>query len=143
MVSFFMDCPQCGVMIPKGSPCGDCHWSENAEANPALSQDLVLAYDARRKSSSFNFSLFMILAFATAMISMLTAAMWFRFMYFGSIGAFLMIGVLTVFAGVLSVITAFSKKLFPTALNCPACEFRVDELGLDGGHCPNCSTRLK
>ena len=85
----------------------------------------------------------MVLAFATALVAMLTACMWFRFMYFGSVGAFLMIGVLTLFAGGLSVVTAFSKKLFPTALNCPACEIRVDELGLDGNHCPNCSVQLK
>jgi len=30
--SFLMDCPQCGLTIPKGGPCPDCHWSENCRA---------------------------------------------------------------------------------------------------------------
>lgn len=143
MTSFFMNCPQCGVMIPKGSPCSDCRWSEGGEVAAVPSQDLIQAFSFRQKIHAFNFAVSMILMFATGLIGLLTAYMWFRVIYFGNVSAFMLIGFLTVLTGVLSVVTACSKKLFPVDLNCPACDIRLDEVGLEGDHCPSCPAQLK
>ncbi len=141
--SFLMSCPQCGVMIPKGGPCADCHWSENAETARDSDQDMVRAYAARRRVHLINYVIFMVLAFAAGFVSLITAIMWFLVIYLGDIIAFVLIGFLTVASGILGVMAACARKLFPVDLNCPSCDIRLDEFGTDGGHCPNCSVQLK
>jgi len=74
---------------------------------------------------------------------MITAVMWFLVIYFGDIQAFLLIGFLTVVSAILGAVAACARKLFPVDLNCPSCNIRLDELGTDGDHCPNCRARLK
>jgi hypothetical protein len=141
--SFLTDCPQCGLMIPKGGPCAECHWSENAGAAQYSEEDVVQAFAARHQLHLRNYAIIMVLMFTTGLVSLITAAMWIMVIYLGDILAFLLIGVLTVASGILAVTTACAKKMFPVDLNCPACEIRLDELGTDGDHCPNCSARLK
>ena len=84
-ISFLMDCPQCGLTIPKGGPCTDCHWSENAEAAIDSDQDMVRAFAARRQVHLRNYAIFMVLAFATGLIGLFTTIMWFKIMYLGNI----------------------------------------------------------
>ena len=141
--SFLMQCPQCGLMIPKGGPCAECHWSENAGTAEDSDQDTVRLFSARRRVHVRNYAIFMVLMLTTGLVSLITAFMWFRFMYLGDIVAFVLIGLLTVASGILGVTTSCAKKLFPFDLNCPSCEIRLDELGTDVDHCPNCSARLK
>ncbi len=85
----------------------------------------------------------MALAFTTAMVGLITAIMWFKFIYLGDIIAFVRIGFLTVATGILGVVAACARKWLPVDLNCPSCNVRLDELGTDGDYCPNCSTQLK
>jgi hypothetical protein len=85
----------------------------------------------------------MVLVLATGLVALLTSGMWFRLMYLGDWSAILSIGLLTVATGILSVLLACAKKLFPVDLNCPSCEVRLDELGALGKHCPSCSALLK
>jgi len=141
--SFLMKCPQCGLTIPKGGPCEDCHWAENAEAAGDSDRDMVQAFAARRQVHLRNYAIFMVSAFASGLVGLITAYMWFKVMYLGDIVAFLLIGFLTVATGILGVTAAYAKKWFPIELNCPSCDIRLDELGTDGGYCPNCSARLK
>ena len=143
--SFLMNCPQCGVMIPKGSPCSECHWTENAGAETAgdSGPDLVQAFAKRRQAHVQNYAIFMILAFVSGLVGLTTAFMWFRLMYLGDIAAFFLIGFLTVATAVLGGTAAYSKKLFPIELNCPSCDIRLDELGTNDGYCPNCGARLQ
>ncbi len=141
--SFLMSCPQCGLTIPKGGPCADCHWSENAGAANDSNQNMVRAYAARRRAHLRNYAIFMALAFTTAMVGLITAIMWFKFIYLGDIIAFVRIGFLTVATGILGVVAACARKWLPVDLNCPSCNVRLDELGTDGDYCPNCSTQLK
>jgi len=141
--SFLMDCPECGLTIPKGGPCEECHWSENAEAARDSDQDLVRAYAARRRVHVRNFAIFMVLVLAAGFVALITALMWFLVIYFGDLQAFLLIGFLTVASAILGAGAACAKKLFPVDLNCPSCNIRLDELGTDGDHCPNCRARLK
>jgi hypothetical protein len=141
--SFLMNCPQCGLMIPKGGPCAECHWSENAGTAKDSDQDMVRAFAARRQVHLRNYAIFMVLTFATGLVSLITAFMWFKVIYFGDLVAFVLIGLLTAATGILGVTTACAKKLLPVDLNCPSCDIRLDELGTDGDHCPNCSARLK
>jgi len=142
-MSFLANCPQCNSMIPKGGPCSECHWSEHAEAAGVSEEDVVRAFAARRRVHVRNYAIFMALALTAGFVSLLTAVMWFRVIYMGSVVAFFLIGFLTVASGLLAVATACIKKLFPVDLNCPCCDTRVDEVGTDGGHCPNCSARLQ
>lgn len=141
--SFLMDCPACGLTIPKGGPCEDCHWSENAEAAGDSGQDLVRVFASRRRVHVVNYAIFMVLALVAGFVAMITAVMWFLVIYFGDIQAFLLIGFLTGVSAILGVVAACAKKLFPVDLNCPSCSIRLDELGTDGGLCPNCRVRLK
>ena len=141
--SFLMNCPQCGVMIPKGGPCSDCHWSENAEAAEDSDQNVVREFAARRQTHLRNYAIFMSLTFAAGLVGLITAVMWFMVIYRGSLVAFDLIGLFTVAAGLLGVITANAGRLFPIDLKCPSCDIRLDELGTDGDHCPNCSAQLK
>jgi hypothetical protein len=85
----------------------------------------------------------MVLMLGTGFIGLLTAVMWCRVIYAGSLIAFVAIGLLTVATGVFSGLLAWAKKVFPVDLNCPSCEIRLDELGVLGSHCPNCSALLK
>jgi hypothetical protein len=141
--SFLMNCPQCGLMIPKGGPCAECHWSENAGAAKDSDQDTVRVFAAGRRVHVRNYAIFMVLAFATGLVSLVTAGMWIKVIYFGDVVAFLLIGLLTAVSAILGATTGCAKRLFPVDLNCPSCEIRLDELGIDGDHCPNCSARLK
>ena len=143
MTSLLMDCPQCGLTIPNGGPCADCHWSENAEAARDSDQDMVQAFAARRRVHVRNYTIFMVLAFAAGLVALITAVMWFMVIYFGDLVAFVSIGFLTLAAGILGAMATCAKKWFPVDLNCPSCDIRLDELGTDGGHCPNCSARLQ
>ncbi len=141
--SFLMSCPQCSLTIPKGGPCADCHWSENAGAAKDSNQDMARAYAARRRVHLRNYVIFMFLAFTTALVGLITAFMWIRVIYLGDVLAFMLIGFLTVATGILGVVTACARKFLPVDLNCPSCSIRLDELGTDGVHCPNCSAQLK
>lgn len=141
--SFLMDCPQCGLMIPKGGPCTECHWSENAGAAEDSDLGVVRAFAERRRVHRRNYAIFMLLMLTAGLVSLITAFMWIKVIYLGDVVAFLLIGLLTVASGILGVTTACAKKLFPVDLNCPSCDIRLDELGTDYDHCPNCSARLK
>ncbi|MEA1950015.1 MAG: hypothetical protein U9N87_01430 [Planctomycetota bacterium] len=141
--SFLMNCPQCGLTIPKGGPCEVCRWTEDTETANDFNQDLVREFAARRKVHFRNYAIFMVLAFVTGFVSLITAFMWFRVIYLGDIVAFVLVGFLTVTTGILGVMAACVRKLFPVDLNCPSCDIRLDELGTDGDYCPNCSAQLK
>lgn len=141
--SFLMQCPQCGLTIPKGGPCAGCHWSENAEATGVSDQETVRAFAAGRQVHVRNYAIFMILTFATGLVGLLTAFMWFKAIYLGDVVAFVWIALFTGATGILGAMLAWTKKWFPIELNCPSCGIRLDELGTDGDHCPNCSARLK
>ena len=141
--SFLMNCPQCGVMIPRDSVCTDCHWSEQGEAEGDTGQDFVQEFAARRQTHYRNYAIFVGLKFAAGFIGLITAVMWFMVIYRGSVVAFVLVGLFTVAAGLLGALTAYAKKLFPFDLHCPSCEIRLDELGTDGDHCPSCSALLQ
>jgi hypothetical protein len=130
-------------MIPKDGPCPDCHWSDKGEAGAELDRDTVLAFALGRKKHTRNYAIFMVLIFATGFVGLVTAVMWFRVIYSGSLIAFVAIGLLTVATGILSVVLAWAKKVFPVDLNCPSCDIRLDELGALGSHCPSCSALLQ
>ncbi|MBN2294604.1 MAG: hypothetical protein JXM70_19395 [Pirellulales bacterium] len=141
--SFLMDCPRCGVTIPKGGPCPDCHWTEHAETANYFSQDMVQEFAARHRVHARNYAIFMVMAFVAGFVSLLTAIMWIRLIYLGDVVAFFLIGFLTVVSGILAGVAACSKRIFPIDLNCPSCNIRLDELGTTDGRCPNCDTQLK
>lgn len=157
MSSFLQKCPQCSAMIAKGHPCPECHWSEQSEPAPAtaaaggggggeavaLSVDAIHEYSQREKTHIRNYAIFMVLMLGTGLIGLLTAYMWFRFLYLGDIGALLRVGLLTLITGGLGVLLKFSKKLCPIDLNCPSCGVQLDQVGLNGNHCPGCSAQLK
>jgi hypothetical protein len=130
-------------MIAKDMPCPDCHWSEAAEGDEQPTGDLPQEYARRESLHKRNYMAFMVIMLATGFVSLLTAVMWVRFIYRGSIAAFFWIILLTMAAAALGVALKFSKKWFPVDLNCPACNVRLDQLGLSGSDCPACSARLK
>jgi hypothetical protein len=143
MASLLMPCPQCRSMIAKGYPCPDCNWSEQVESDGTPDADFVAEYAHREKMHLRNYTLYMILMLGTGLVGALTAYMWFRFMYMGSIRAFIMVGFLTILTAGLGVAVKFSGNFWPTRFNCPACDVRLDQIGLSGESCPGCSIRLK
>jgi hypothetical protein len=143
MASFLMNCPQCNLMIPKGGPCPECHWSEKDEEDVALDRETLQEFARREMTHKRNYTIFMGLSLATALVGGITAFMWWKLIYLGDVIALVWIGLLTVLTGVLSVMLTFSRKLFPVELNCPSCDIRLDELQPQDGHCPNCSAPLR
>lgn len=140
MVSFLMECPQCGVMMPKGSNCSDCNWSEDGGAVDG--DALMIEYRRRYKRTNLNYAIVMLFTFLLGFLGLTIAALWFFVIYRGNTVALLLIGVLTVISAVLGLFLAIIKKCLPTALYCPACDARIDELG-GGDHCPCCRIRLR
>ena len=143
MVSFLMKCPQCVAMIPKGGPCPDCHWSEKHEGDVPTDQGTMLEFARRQKIHTRNYGVFMMLTLGTGLIGLLTAIMWIFVIYNGSLIAFFLVALFTVLTGVLSVVLAMSRKLFPVNLNCPSCDIGLEELMMSGDHCPSCDVQLK
>lgn len=144
MVSFFTNCPECGAMIAKDSPCPACDWSEQSQQEGAVSdQAFVQEFAQRMKVHTRNYLIFMLLMFAAGFVSLLTAIMWFLVIYQGDIGAFLMIGVLTVCTGGLNLMLWFSKKVFPTDIFCPACNLHLVDMDMVDHSCPSCSAHLR
>jgi len=141
--SFLLNCPRCGLTIPKGDTCADCHWSENAEAARDSNQDMARVFAARRRVHLRNYAIFMALTLATKLVGLITAFICFIAIYLRSIVAFALIAVLAVVTGVLGVTAACARRLFPVDLNCPSCDIRLDELGTAGDRCPNCDAQLK
>lgn len=142
MTSFLTKCPRCGAMIPRQSPCPSCHYSEQTEADAESARDLVHEYRRRRGRHVRNYTLYMILMLATGLVGLLTAYLWVRVIYLGDVGAFILVGVMTVFSAILGGLLAVARRLFPTDLACPACGVRLDEVGVNNGHCPGCHARL-
>jgi ssDNA-binding Zn-finger/Zn-ribbon topoisomerase 1 len=145
VATFLVTCPKCRAMIAKDMPCPDCHWSEAAECEGDEQPvgDVQREFARRESIHKRNYLTFMVIMLATGFVSLLTAVMWFRFIYRGSILAFFLIILLTVATAALGVTLKFAKKWFPVDLNCPACNVRLDQLGVSGTDCPACSTRLK
>jgi hypothetical protein len=143
MTSFFDKCPQCGAMIAKGSPCPACR-SGSAAAPPSEAEiGSIAEYARRREMHTRNYSMFMGLMMLTGVVGLVTAWMWIRTIYRGDVGAFVWVILLTIVSAGLGVVLSMSKKLFPTEVLCPACNMRIDELGLTGDHCPGCMARLR
>jgi hypothetical protein len=131
-------------MIAKGSPCPECDWSEQSQQEGAVSDQVIMQEFARRMTvHARNYFIFMLLMFAAGLVSLLTAVMWCLVIYTGDIGAFLMVGVLTVFTGGLNVFLWFSKKFFPVDIFCPACNLHLEDLDMVDRACPSCSARLR
>ena len=143
MTSMLMNCPQCSVMIPIGGPCEDCRWSDRGEEEQQQDLQVAREYARRRGLHKRNFAIFMVLSFAAGLMGLMTAYMWIRTIYLGDVVAFVLIGFFTVASGVMGVMVALSKKLFPVELNCPACNIRLDELGMEVDYCPGCSATLR
>ncbi len=142
MVSFLTNCPSCGTSIAKDSPCPSCHWSDGQNETTA-DGDTVTLFAQREAVHRRNYGIFMILSFATGLIGLLTALMWLLVIYRGSLLAFLGIGVFTVLTAVMSGVLYLSNRMFPTQLNCPSCDIRLDQLGPVEAQCPNCGAQLK
>jgi len=142
MSSFLMKCPQCSTMIAKGNPCPDCNWSDKGEEERQADLHLAEEFARRQKTHTRNYAVYMVLMIGTGLIGLLTAYMWFRFIYFGDVVAFVRIGLLTVLTAGLGVVLKFSKKICPIDLNCPACNVRLDQLGVPTDQCPSCSAQL-
>lgn len=143
MASFLVTCPQCHAMVAKDMPCPDCGQSE-ANATDGFEDTGMLQEFARREGvHKRNYAIFMGLMLATGLVGVVTAFMWWRFIYHGSILAFFAIVLLTVFTAALGVALRYCRKWFPVELHCPSCNVRLDQLGLSGKICPGCQTRLK
>lgn len=140
MVSFLMKCPQCGVSMAKGSICSDCFWSE--DGGGVSGDELMIEYRRRYSRTNRNYAIVMAFTFLLAFFSLAIAVLWYLAIYRGSAISVVLIGLLTVVSAVLGFMLTQIKKLLPTALHCPSCETRIDEVGA-GDHCPCCRIRLR
>lgn len=145
-MSMLRKCEQCHAMIAKGQPCPECHWhdaEEQEEGAPPPPVETLHEFARREATHMRNYMFYMVTMIGTGLVGLLTAIMWFRFIFFGDIRAFLLIVVLSVVTGGLGLLVKFFNYVCPTALHCPACELRLDQLGTIAPHCPNCSAQLK
>ena len=143
MVSFLTNCPECGAMIAKDTACPECDWSDQNQEDAVIDQATMLEFARRMRVHARNYVLFMVLMFAAGLVSLLTVVMWFFVIYRGHIGAFVMVGVLTVFTGGLNTLLWFSKKVFPVDVFCPACNLQLLDLEMVDRCCPSCSAHLR
>jgi hypothetical protein len=150
-MGFLVNCARCGNWIARGSVCPNCHYEgdqpaeqsnpDDSEASPK--PNYAVEYWHRRRRHMRNYVIFMVLILATGVVGLYTAYLWWRVIFTGSIGAFVLIGVATVVTFILGGLIAASKQLFPREMYCPACNVRLDELGLNHGRCPSCNVLLR
>jgi hypothetical protein len=131
-------------MIAKGGTCPECRWSEKGEAggNGEATEAFIEEYERRKAEHTKNYTIFMTLMFGFGLIGLLIAWMWIMAIYRGNVLAMIMLIPLHIILGVLGFMIKMSKRMFPTDINCPNCDLRVDELGLDAGCCPGCKAQL-
>ena len=144
MSSFLSKCQKCGAMIAKGGTCPECRWSEKGEAEGggAASEEMIEEYQRRKGTHTKNYTIFMVLMFGAGLAGVLIASCWTLAIFRGSILAMIMLIPLHIILAVLGFMLKMSKRMFPTDINCPNCDLRVDELGLDAGCCPGCKAQL-
>ncbi|MDP7017492.1 MAG: serine/threonine-protein kinase [Pirellulaceae bacterium] len=141
--TYLMSCPQCGFIIPPGSHCAVCEWSENAEGTGERGEVIARAFAARRRVHLRNLTISMALQLATGLGGLMTLGMWGVMMVVGPIIGIVLLGAMTAGAASLALLTAGVRKLLPVDLKCPACEVRLDELTFVDDHCPYCDSRLR
>ena len=141
-MGFLENCPGCGTMIAKGSPCPQC---KQSDTSPPLPEEagLMTEYERRRGLHTRNYTIFMLLMFGTGLVGLYTAWLWIRIIYRGDVIAFVFLVLANIFLIGLGFSLKMAKTWFPTALNCPQCDVRLDELGLNGDCCPGCQARLR
>jgi hypothetical protein len=150
-MNFLVNCPRCGNWIARGSVCPNCHYEGDPpkdESNPDDPEappkpNYAVEYWRRHRRHMRNYVIFMGLILATGVVGLYTAYLWWRVIFTGSIGAFVLIGVATVLTFILGGLITTSKQLFPREMYCPACNVRLDELGLNRGRCPSCNVLLR
>ena len=129
-------------MHAKGFPCPDCGHQAGGE-NSSQDAELIAEFSQRLQAHQRNSAISMLLKLATGLCGMLTAGCWFRIIYFGSIGAFILVGLLSVLSAALTSVVLLSEKWFPTNLECPNCQARLDKYGEFGDDCPSCYKQLR
>lgn len=144
-MGFLMKCPKCANMIAKGTTCPNCRYfasEDGGEGGAGKDETHVEEYARRRAVHTRNYTLFMALALGTGLLGAYTAILWARVIFFGNIVAFLLIGVMTVLTAILAGCTVLARTFFSHHLFCPSCNIRLDEVGLNDGHCPGCTSRM-
>jgi hypothetical protein len=143
VASFFSKCEQCGNLIPTGSSCPRCRQPKAAEGSERNESSFIDEYRRRQQRHITNFTIYMILMFGTGVVGVLTAVMWFMFIFLGSVLAAFLLIPLNIGLVIMGIMLKAADRLLPTNVNCPSCSVRLDELGLNGGCCPGCHARLK
>ena len=130
-------------MIAKDSPCPECEWSGGTREDTVLGEAIMQDFALRMSVHARNYMIFMVLMLAAGLVSLLTAVMWFFVIYRGHIGAFVMVGVLTLVTGGLNVLLWYSRKVFPVDVYCPACNLHLVDLDMVDRYCPSCAVHLR
>src|SRR5262245_19668563 len=143
MSSFLSKCQRCGAMIAKGGTCPECRWSENAETGGGEATSASFEeYERRRAIHTKNYTIFMGLMFGAGLAGVMIAWCWLLAIYRGSVLAMIMLIPLHIALAAFGYMLKVSKRVFPVDINCPNCDVRLDEIGLDAGCCPGCKAQL-
>jgi len=149
-MGLLMKCPQCSNTIG-GLPCPNCHYSDKPADD---AQDLALREDYRRRKELHvrNYAIWMWLLFALVADSFfLMIVGWFfrrrrwgvQPAGFGTSFELEIASLVLIVAWIgLAVAVTRCKRWFPTELNCPSCNVRLDELKLESEYCPGCNIKL-
>ncbi len=130
-------------MIAKDSRCPECDWSGGTREDTVSGEATVQEFARRMKVHARNYLIFMMLMLIAGLVSLLTAGMWAFVIYRGNVGAFVLIGVLTLVAGGLNALLWFSRKVFPVDVFCPACNLHLVDLDMVDRYCPSCAVHLR
>ncbi len=129
-------------MHAKAFPCPDCGHQAGGEQS-SQNVELIAEFANRLQIHQRHSAISMLLKLAAGLCGMLTAFCWFRIIYFGSIAAFILVGLLSLLSAGLTSAVLLSERWFPTDLECPNCQARLDKYGEFGDDCPSCNSQLR
>ncbi len=149
-LTFFDTCPECKNRIPKGQPCPTCapvHEDQQEDSTAVaegLRPEMAKEYARCKRLHIFRYTIYILLMAGTAVMGMLTFAVLVLIALIGDEEPGVLFWTIPPAIGLLVLILTIRgfEYLYPFDLLCPNCDVRLDEIGLNGRHCPQCDMRL-
>jgi ribosomal protein L32 len=147
VTSFMAKCEKCGAMIIPDTVCPNCHHSSRQiPATDEMAQDeQMLLQEYQRRSSRYftNYLAYTVVMMMAGAAGLAAAVGWLLLIYRASLLGLILVAVGTPAAAILGWMVKAANRLFPRELVCPACNGRIEAMGLTEGHCPSCAARLQ
>ncbi len=147
MTSFMAKCEKCGAMIIPDTVCPNCHHSskkaETQDDQRPDEQELISRFQRRSNRYFTNYVCYGAIVIMAGAAGLTAAVGWVLLIFLGSLLGIILVIIATPAAAILGWMVKVSDRMFPRELVCPACNGRIESMGLREGHCPNCAVRLQ